>query len=362
VGALGEQRRDPAVARAGRRQVIAFRVAQQAADPTAGPLQDYPPGAAELSLALRGADARGLVRAWSLRGTAHLLAREALPVFTRGLLPVGEDELRAFTAGAGDDTLDAAGMSRTQVVAETRAAIAAALHERGPLTRDELHEELRRRLPPELLMWCSRCGSQHSPPKVWRAAALDGTYVFGPPRGRQATFAPAEPDRAAPVDELAAELVRTYLRWHGPSTPRELAGWAGVGPAQARRTWGLVEDELAEVDRAGERAWLLRADAAALLTASPPPGVMLAAAGDPLLTARDRTTLAPDEPLRRALFRPAGSPGAVLVDGELRGTWRARRSGHALLVETDVAGVRPEHAAHIAAVRGASRVEVKTQP
>lgn len=356
-----------------RRRVIAFRVAAQLADPEAGALQDYPPGAAELALALRGApgrglagpdrrgggDARGLVRVWSLRGAAHAVAPEALPVFTRGLMPANEDELRAFTAGAGEAALDASGRSRAEAVVETRAAIAAALAERGPLTRDELHEELRRRLAPELLTWCERCGSHHSPPKVWRAAALDGTYVFGPPRGRQPTFVLAPPDEGAPPSEaLAAELVRRYLGWHGPSNPQELAGWAGVAPAQARRMWALVEPELSETERAGERAWVLERDVAALREAPPPPALLLVAAGDPLLSARDRATLAPEEPVRRALFRPAGNPGAVVVDGEARGTWRARRRGDTLVVETAVAGVRPEHAAHVAAVRGLRRVEV----
>lgn len=342
----------------GRRQVIAFRLAAQAADPTAAPLLDHPPGAAATALALRGAGAEGLVRTWSLRGAAHLVARDALAVFARGLLPGNEEELRAFVTGAGDDALDASGRSRTEAVAETRAAIAAALAERGPLTRDELHEELRSRLPPALLMWCARCASHHSPPKVWRAAALDGTYVFGEPRGRQPTFVPGGAT-GGPDASLSAELVRRYLRSHGPSTAAELAGWAGVSPAHARRLWSLVDGELAEVERAGERAWILAADAAALADAPRPPALLLVAAGDPLLTARDRATLAPDDAVRRALFRPAGSPGAVVSDGEARGTWRARRSGDLLVVETGVPDVRPEHAAHLAAVRGTDRVEVR---
>jgi hypothetical protein len=337
------------------RQVIAFRLAAQAADPTAAALQDYPPGAAEAALALRGAGPDGLVRTWSLRGTAHLVAPDALAAFTRGLLPRSEPEMRSFVAGAGHEALDSSGRSRTEAVAETRAAIAAALRD-GPLTRDELHEELRRRLPPELLMDCPRCGTRHSPPMVWRTAALDGTYVMGPPRGRQPTFALADGHDGRPPDRLAAELVRRYLGWFGPSTPQELAPWAGISAAHARRIWGLVADELAEVRRDGQRAWLPASDVERLRTASPPRGVVLLAAGDPLLTARDRETLVPDEALRRALFRPAGSPGAVLVDGEPRGTWRARRRGSELVVETDVKGVRPQHAAHLAAARGVAAV------
>ena len=344
--------------RVDRRSVIAFRLGAQAADPGAGAWQDYPPGAAGSALALRGGGAGGLVRTWSMRLAAHLVAPKALPIFTRGLLPAAEDEYRALLAGAGDDTLDGSGRSRGEAVADTRAAIAAALAERGPLTRDELHEEMRRRLPPELLMWCARCGSRHSPPKVWRAAALDGTYVFGPPRGREAVFVLAEPVDREPADALSAELVRRYLRWHGPSNPPELAAWAGIAPAHARRIWDSVAGELVAVSRAGTRAWLLASDLPALASVVPPRGVLLLGAGDPLLTARDRETLAPDEPLRAALFRPAGNPGAVLVDGELRGTWRARLSGGVLRLETDVGGVRPQDAEHMARVRGARRVEV----
>ena len=299
--------------RADRRSVLSFRLGAQAADPRAGAWQDYPPGAAELALALRGAAARGLVRTWSLRAAAHLVAPESLPIFTRGLLPATEEELRAFVAGAGEDALDAAGRSRGQAVAETRSAIAAALADRGPLTRDELHEELRRRLAPELLMWCSRCGSRHSPPKVWRAAALDGTYVFGPPRGRQAVFALAERGDGEPADALSAELVRRYLRWHGPSTPPELAAWAGVAPTQARRMWELVAEELVEVSRDGTRAWLVASDLAALAAladAVPPPGVLLLGAGDPLLTARDRaTSLRTSHCAGRSFARPAVPAG-----------------------------------------------------
>jgi hypothetical protein len=320
--------------------------------------QDYPPGAAESALALRGSGAREFLRTWSVRLAAHIVAPAALPVFTRGLLPDNEDEYRALLAGAGEDTLEDSGRSRGEAVAETRAAIAAALAEHGPLTRDELHEEMRRRLPPELLMWCARCGSRHSPPKVWRAAALDGTYVFGPPRGREAVFVLAERVGAQPAEALSAELVRRYLRWHGPSSPPELAAWAGISPGHARRIWNLVAGELVEVSRVGTRAWLLASDAAVLAAAVPPDGVLLLGAGDPLLTARDRETLAPGERLRAALFRPAGSPGAVLVDGDLHGTWRARISGGVLRIETDVARVRPEDAAHLARVRRARRVEV----
>ena len=76
------------------------------------------------------------------------------------------------------------------------------------------------------------------------------------------------------------------------------------------------------------------------------------------MTARDRSTFAPDARLRAALFRPAGNPGAVLVHGEIRGTWRARQRGDRLVVETDVPDVRIEDTHGIAAGRGARSVSL----
>jgi hypothetical protein len=92
-------------------------------------------------------------------------------------------------------------------------------------------------------------------------------------------------------------------------------------------------------------------------------GVRLLAAGDPLLLARDREVLVPDKELRGRVFRPTGSPGVVLRDGELAGLWRARRKGRRLEVEVeelgtlDLEAVRRE-AERIAPLRGCTDVAV----
>ena len=89
----------------------------------------------------------------------------------------------------------------------------------------------------------------------------------------------------------------------------------------------------------------------------------LLAAGDPLLLARDRDALVPDKDLRGRVFRPTGSPGVVLRDGELAGLWRARKKGKRLEVEVEELGsldldaVRRE-AERIAPLRGCTDVAV----
>jgi hypothetical protein len=68
---------------------------------------------------------------------------------------------------------------------------------------------------------------------------------------------------------------------------------------------------------------------------APPPaarGIRLLPPGDPYLQKPNRALLAPDEAVRKRLFRPTASPGAVLQDGRLAGLWRAKGKGKATTV------------------------------
>jgi hypothetical protein len=79
-----------------------------------------------------------------------------------------------------------------------------------------------------------------------------------------------------------------------------------------------------------------------------------------MLQARDRPVLAPDEEVRSALFKIIGNPGALLVDGEVVGTWRPRASGKKLTLEIapllplppDVRPRLDDEAERVAAARG----------
>ena len=56
-------------------------------------------------------------------------------------------------------------------------------------------------------------------------------------------------------------------------------------------------------------------------------GVRLIPPGDPYLQKPNRELLAPDPQLRKRLFRPVASPGAVLNDGRLAGLWKVKAKG-----------------------------------
>ena len=80
-------------------------------------------------------------------------------------------------------------------------------------------------------------------------------------------------------------------------------------------------------------AWILTRDEAAYRAAARPAApARLLPAGDAyfLLQGTDRDLLVPDPDQRRALWTPRVWPGAVVVGGELAGTWR--RAGPTMTV------------------------------
>jgi hypothetical protein len=96
--------------------------------------------------------------------------------------------------------------------------------------------------------------------------------------------------------------------------------------------------------------------------------VRLLPPSDPYLQARDRDLLVPDKTRQKAVWRILANPGAIVVDGEVVGLWRAKRAGRSRLDITlqpfaELAGDRrtalEEEAAVVAAVRGAGDVRVR---
>ena len=56
---------------------------------------------------------------------------------------------------------------------------------------------------------------------------------------------------------------------------------------------------------------------------------------DPYLQLRDRDLLVAERSKQKDLWRTLGRPGALLIDGEVVGTWRPRTSGGTLSVHID---------------------------
>jgi hypothetical protein len=117
------------------------------------------------------------------------------------------------------------------------------------------------------------------------------------------------------------------------------------------------------------RPGLIPEDRVAMLqTSNSTDVVRLLPPSDPYLQARDRDLLVPEAAQRKAVWRMVANPGAVLVDGEVAGIWRARMGGRIRLdvTVTPFAALPSsrrhaleDEVARVATVRGATDVDVR---
>ena len=159
---------------------------------------------------------------------------------------------------------------------------------------------------------------------LFRYAAPTGTILIRWEGARQPTmWTVPRPE----VDPKAArrELARRYLHVFGPATPGSFATWAGIGPGDAAATFAALKRSLAAVRTPIGDAWILARDEEAFRApAGPAAAARLLPSGDAyyLLQGADRELLIPEEKHRSALWTSRVWPGAVLVAGNIVGTWR----------------------------------------
>jgi hypothetical protein len=121
------------------------------------------------------------------------------------------------------------------------------------------------------------------------------------------------------------ELARRHLRVFGPSSAGSFAKWAGIGTRAAAAAFAALESELLAASTPIGAGWLLASDEEAIRAAPAAPAeARLLPSGDAyyLLWGADRELLIPEPSRRAELWTSRVWPGAVLLAGEVRGTWR----------------------------------------
>ena len=350
------------LARAG----LARRSAGSLADAAACPASDFARDAALLALAARfdgvsrsgyesAVDSGDLVLAHVIRGAIHALAPGDLALYGRALIPRDDAEVGHVLGQQVQRLASEKGVSPSAALDEVAAATAEALAGGRVLDKNELHEELRQRVSPELMPWCRSCGSHHVAPTLWRYA----TVKAGARLDSRRRYKLAKPGRAP----AAREAVRRFLGFYGPARPGDFAEWAGILRRHAERIWDDVAPDLTEVPVGKAKAWLLAEDVAALESPPAASGVRLIPPGDPYLQKPNRSLLAPGDALRKRMFRPVASPGAVLKDGRLVGLWKAKAKGKKSEITVEKLGrfARAdveEEAQRVAHLRGAAEAVV----
>jgi hypothetical protein len=255
-------------------------------------LQDSMPRAALLSIHARVAGTKpsswedpSLVQVWGPRFQAYVVPKPDAALFTLGRFP--------------DD-------ARGRRVAEDLAARLATFLRGRTMRYDEAGDGLG--VPPNRLRYATTTGTVRirwegaRRPMIWSVPAPYTTAI-----------------------EARRELARRYLHVFVATTPDAFAQWAGIGAAQGRVAFDALGDALTAVRTPVGDQWILADDEPTFreTTGRSAPARLLPS-GDTffLLQRRDRELLVPDARLRGQLWTSRVWPGAVLVRGDIVGTWR----------------------------------------
>jgi hypothetical protein len=263
-------------------------------------LQDSMPRAALLSLHARVADVGpsalddpALAQLWGPRYNTYVVARRDFALFSLGRLPDSEKgRLRA---------------ERT----------AAALH---------AHLDGRR-------MTDREAGGALGLGNSIRYAATTGTVEIRWHGARAPVIWSVPVPDIGPAD-ACRELARRHLHVFGPTTAGGFARWAGASGRSAATAYASLEGSLVPVRSPLGDEWLLADDEPEMRApASASAPARLLPSGDAyfLLHGAERELLVPGVDQRQLLWTSRVWPGALLVDGEIRGTWR--RAKHTVRVD-----------------------------
>jgi len=295
-----------------RRQILAFRRRVSALDERmpmgaqalrraawAG-MQDSMPRAALLSLHARveGVEPStwehpSLAQLWGPRYSAYVVPKRDFALFSLGRLPD-----------------NAKGRQRAEQMAELMHAALS-----GKMTDRELGRVI-------------RVGN------AMRYAAPTGTVAIRWDGARAPTVWTVPAPKIEPADARRG-LARRYLHVFGPTTAESFARWAGISRRSGAETFASLESSLLSVRSPLGDEWLLAEDEPEMLadeaTAAP---ARLLPSGDAyfLLDGAERELLVPRKDQQQRLWTPRVWPGALVVEGEIRGTWR--RAQHTMRIET----------------------------
>jgi hypothetical protein len=168
-----------------------------------------------------------------------------------------------------------------------------------------------------------------------RYAALTGRLAIRWEGARQPHVWTVAPPVITRV-EATLELARRFLHVFGPTGPEAFAKWASLGAREAVRAFEDLAVELLAVQTPVGTASMLARDELTIREARvPPAAARLLPSGDAYTlhgTTRERALLVPDAGRRGELWTPRVWPGALLVAGEIVGTWR--RAQRTMTIET----------------------------
>lgn len=269
-------------------------------------------------------DKKALVKAWTFRGTLHLMPADEYDLWVGALKTYDHYRKPAWAKYFGvtpkelDRVLKAVGDVLTD----------------EPVTREVLVGRIEKRLRSKHLGDVLRSGWG----SLLKPASLQGRLCYGPSQGQNVTFVdpeewlgrelePPEPDDAL------REVARRFACLNGPVAREELSRWwYGMTPAQAGRLLASLDDFI-QVEVDGQTRFLAAKDVDGALAADAKRSVNLLPAFDQYVVMSPRDPAVLDPKMKERVFRKAAwlSP-VLLVGGRIEGVWWWERKATRIVV------------------------------
>jgi hypothetical protein len=285
-----------------------------------------------------GLDARVSHSAKALERAAHAGLQDSMP--RAALL-----SLHARVEGVGPDVLDHPALAQlwgprynTYAVAKRDFALFSLGRypddEKGRARADRMAKLLRDHLGKKRLTHGNVGEAFDFHPNRFKYAATTGTVAIRW-EGARAPMIWMVPAPKTDPAEATRELARRYLHVFGPTSATSFARWAGISRRVGATAFASLAGELIPARTPLGDEWLLANDESTIRAdpATPAPARLLPSGDAYFLLDRDeRTVLLPRADQRAQLWTTRVWPGAVLVDGEVRGVWR--RAQHKVSIDT----------------------------
>jgi Winged helix DNA-binding domain len=219
------------------------------------------------------------------------------------------------------------------LLAQSAAALTAALEGGQQLTRDELRDVLERvgivadsTLRMSLLVMY---------------AELEGLICSGARRGRQFTYALLD-ERAPSVrplerDLALAELTRRFFLSRGPASVHDFARWSGLTVSDARSGLESIKSELEHEEFDGQSYWLPTPTPAGAAEAIGAPTAYLLSIYDEYVSGyKDRSAIISPAHGERLIAMDNDLTAIVVLDGQIVGTWKRTLKKDSVAVEASL--------------------------
>ncbi|MBO9152870.1 winged helix DNA-binding domain-containing protein [Chitinophaga sp. GCM10012297] len=248
---------------------------------------------------------KSLVRAYSIRGTIHVMH----PEDARWLISFARNRYIITSASLHRKLeLDEKTFSKSNSI------IRKGLADGQELTRDELKSLLEKKK--------IDCESQRLNHMLYRAG-MDEVLCFGKRRGKEFTYAllddyvPA--GKSVPVKDALYQLALRFVTGHGPATAQDLSWWTGYPITACKTAFLSLKGELQNETIDKQEYWMLPG----AQTGKPATGLKLLSGFDEYYMGFKDKSLLLDKTFSKSMSPPNGLlPYIILLNGKIAGTWR----------------------------------------